>query len=282
MSELFIYAISLIVILWLWNRVYSGDGITSYYDEQLGHRVINNQYTVKEVLEIKEQFPSSDIPRKSDLPEAQKKLLTPSGELEEGLRVFDNDPNETVLTLNLGASKKQLLFKGNTVYQVQGSKLSEQLHSFTEANIDSIRYVNYLDKDTMLMVARATNKRETDLWQVDLNSYAMLHLSDESYYEFERPPLVFTPDGFDGVIAIYYSETERFGFINHFSTPKYSTLRIYSPKYPKGEDIVRYSHQAGTIIDVTFDGQALLITSDPNKPFHYDKPLRDWKLFIRD
>lgn len=262
--------------------MFTGKLTDAYYKANLGYRALDEVIDITELFREQDEYPETYFPKQSDLPCSCEMLLSEQGVLTEGIAIFDSEVDRSVISLLLKQSKQKLLFDNSSVHSIENGELGKLLHKFSNPVMESIRYVNYINEKTILMIANPDTQPhvQTRLWQVDLECFEKVLLTDNAYYEFARPPLILTPCGFDGVVVAYYSEVERFGFINHDSTPKFSVLRIYSDKYLEGGDLVEFNHDAGTIVDVTFDTGALIVITDPNRPGKYDQPLRYWQVSI--
>ncbi len=274
------------MLIWLWNKLYnklfSGKFTDAYYKANLGYRTLDKIVDVTEVFNDSDEYPETYFPRESDLPVRCEMLLSEQGGLTEGRAIFASEEDKPVISLLLKQSKQKLLFNNSSIHTIENGEFGKLLHKFNNPVMESIHYANYINEKTILMIANPEGQPhiQTHLWQVDLQSFEKRLLSGDTYYAFSRPPLVLTPSGFDGVVVAYYSEVERFGFVNHDSAPKFSVLRIYSDKFPEGIDLVEFSHEAGTIVDVACEAGNLIVITDPNRPAKYDRALRHWKISI--
>jgi len=210
-------------------------------------------------------------------------MLTPTGELTEDPHSFDNDGSHNVLSLTVTGSKTQLIFQHSTIYEQLGNRLGKTIHTFNNPIMQSIRYVNSVNDGIILMAADpdTNNSVDTKLWQVNLDTFEKTLLSEQPYFTFEFPPKVLTPEGYNGVIVIYYSGVVSYGYGGDVSRPEVSTIRIYSDIYPQGYDLVSFHYKAGTIFDVKLAGDKLLFIGDPSRPSsieNHERPARFWQV----
>ena len=164
-----------VIMLWnkLWSKLFDGQFIAAFYRQELGYRTINTDVKVQVIFQEKEIFPTAYSPISSSLPEAHNILLSPDGMLEEGIIFVDEDPRKAVILLQLGQSDNQLVFTKNTVYESDGIQLGMQLYQFEQPEMESIHYVNYINDETILMIANPNTQPhvQTKLWQVNLKSF---------------------------------------------------------------------------------------------------------------
>ncbi|PKF62716.1 hypothetical protein CW745_04655 [Psychromonas sp. psych-6C06] len=217
----------------------------------------------------------------SDLPVGIEMVLTGSGEIKENEPFNRHEDDKPALQLTLEKSLRQLLFVGNKVYQQDGDELGPLLHQFNE--FSHFSFVNYIDENTILIVASLAEFQhvENRLWQVNLSDFSKMLLSSDPYFTFSRPPKTITPAGSASVIVIYYSGNYAFGHGGHSSRPKQSTIRLYSPKYLQGNELVMINYKGGTVIDARFEGESIVLTADPSRPFTVDdreRPARFWSV----
>ncbi|MDO6761492.1 hypothetical protein Q4566_14870 [Tamlana sp. 2_MG-2023] len=242
----------------------------------------NPNIQIEELSNTDAQIITEFMPSDGDLPVAKEFLMTPEGELRDELHVFD-DENRTVLVFKLKDTDTTLVFLDNTIHLQQDHKLGELIHTFKNPVMKSIWFVNYVNTDTILMIANPDTQKHVDtkLYQVNLKTFEKTLLSKNPYYCSNRPPKLLKPEGLDGSIAIYYSGTVSFGFGGHSSRPEISTVRIYNKQYLQGHDIASFTYKAGTITHAKIEGDKLILTGDPSRPItcdNYEKPARFWQI----
>lgn len=237
-----------------------------------------------QVIELKHSLPPGPYeykPSSGDVPAARDILLTPEKDLEEGQRVFDSDPSRTVLLLESSNDQPDKVFDGNNVFANDNQHLGNQLHSFDEPPLQTLRYVGGINSEWFLLAgdAEANPYANSKLWQVSHATYARKLLTEDPYFPFNRPPRVFLPEGFMGVVLVYYTGSVDFGFGGDSSRPKYSVIRLYTEDYPSGHDVARFSFRAGTIIDVKYVDDFLILYGDPSRPSSKKRlPPRLWRI----
>jgi len=216
-------------------------------------------------------------------------MLTPAGVLTDDPQSFDNDGSHNVLPLTLANSNTnsytKFIFQGSTVYEQAGNRIGRTIHTFNKPTMQSIRYVSNINNGIILMAADPDTHSyvDTKLWQVDIQSFEKTLLSEKPYYTFELAPKVLSPEGYNGVIVIYYSGGISYGYGGDVSRPELSTVRLYSDTYPQGHDLVSFHYKAGTIIDVSVAGDKLIFTGDPSRPTsidNHERPARFWQVTL--
>jgi hypothetical protein len=51
-------------------------------------------------------------------------------------------------------------------------------------------------------------------------------IAEDTYFTFVRPPVVFRPKGFGGLVLVYYTGSVNYGFGGDSSRPEFSFIRI--------------------------------------------------------
>lgn len=220
-------------------------------------------------------------PDSGDVPAAREILLTPENKLLDGRRVYDSDPNRTVSLLESADGNPDKVFDRNDVYAVDGKRLGGLIHSFVGPSLQTLRYVGGLSQKLFLLEGDPEGSQFSDskLWQVSHSDYSRELLSEDPYFTFYRPPRIFRPAGFPGCVLVYYVDSVDYGFGGDCSRPKYSVVRLYTENYPHGHDVVRFSFRAGTIVEVKYQGGALVLYGDPSRPGSSERrPPRVWRL----
>jgi hypothetical protein len=106
-------------------------------------------------------------------------------------------------------------------------------------------------------------------------------IAEDTYFTFVRPPVVFRPKGFGGLVLVYYTGSVNYGFGGDSSRPEFSFIRIYNETYKEGLDVAKFGFKAGTIVHVEWRDNALIATGDPNRPAAAQKeprPARIWRI----
>jgi hypothetical protein len=236
------------------------------------------------VVEVEHSLPPLPYeyrPGSGDVPAAREILLTPAGELQEGRRVFDKDPNRTVRLLESTEGWPDKVFDGNDIFARSDGHLGERLHSFAEPSLQILRYVGGINDDWFLLAGdpEGSPYTNTKLWQVSRADYSRSLLAEDPYFTFDRPPRLFRPEGFAGTVLVYYTGSVDFGFGGDSSRPKHSVIRLFTEDYPSGHDVARFAFRAGTIVDIKYENGALILYGDPSRPGSEKRlPPRLWRL----
>lgn len=225
-------------------------------------------------VEIQEQthnlppLPYEYRPDSGDAPSARTMLLTPSGTLEEGTRVYDSDPNREVNLLEHQDGVPAWVLTGNEVFATQDNRLGEAIHQFSDPALGTLRYVGQLNPHWFLLSGDPEGSQGVDdkLWQVSRQDFSRQLLTEDPYFTFARPPRVFYPLGFAGTVLVYYVDSVHFGFGGDSSRPKYSVVRVYTDAAPEGRDLAKLSFRAGTVVNVQYQDETLLLHADPTPP----------------
>lgn len=238
---------------------------------------------VIEISNNEKALPYEYKPGTGDLPGSKEMVLLSGGKIEDTRRVFDNDPGKEVDVLIRTKELQSLVFKGNDVYQFDAFKLGKKIGSYFNPELKFVRHILPVNKSFVLVNGDRVGATYADpyLWQVNTITFDKIILAKDPYYSFERPPKVFMPHNFDGVVIVYYTGEYSYGFGGDSSRPKFSVVRVYTDEYPKGKDLVKFDFKAGTIVDVKWEDSSLILSGDPSKPGGEDKnrkPARVWKI----
>ncbi|MFT6985434.1 MAG: hypothetical protein ACJAT7_001243 [Psychromonas sp.] len=245
-------------------------------------QILDNNIQVEEKENVTQQVINVDRKHKSALPLSEKLDLTSQGKLIKRDIFSNEDQHTAVISLRLGNTERELIFKKNSIYERQDNQIGKLLHELDLSKM-KIQSANYVNEQIVLLSGMATAPKAfgTYLWQIDLNSFEVILLTTDLYFS-SIPPKILTAKGFDGVIAIYYQDSFIFGFGGDCTQPRISTIRLYSSKYPQGHDIAKFSYKAGTIIDVSVENGVLILTGDPSRPQNgsdnHHRPARFWKI----
>ena len=236
------------------------------------------------VVEVEHSLPPLPYeykPSSGDVPAAREVLLTPTGELQEGRRVFDKDPNRIVRLLDSTEGQLDKVFDGNDIFAKKDERVGGRIHSFAEPSLQILRYVGGVNGDWFLVAGdpEGSPYTNTKLWQVSHADYSRSLLTEDPYFTFDRPPRLFRPEGFAGEVLVYYTGSVDFGFGGDSSRPKHSVIRLFTEDYPSGHDVARFAFRAGTIVDIKYENGALILYGDPSRPGAEKRlPPRLWKL----
>lgn len=218
-----------------------------------------------------------------DVKTAAEMVLLDSGELVKGRRAFDDSPGKEVLVLERETNRPGLIFSGNQVFKVEQGRLGGEYGAFSELEPFTVPHVSPLNSGSFLMAGYPadTLREHLYLWQVDDITLKKTQVAKDIYYCFLRPPMVFQPKGFDGVVVVYYVGSLDYGFGGDASRPEFSYIRIYNKRYEHGVDVAKFGLKAGTIVDIKSEGHNLIATGDPSRPSaagQEPRPARVWKI----
>jgi hypothetical protein len=210
------------------------------------------------------------------LPAAQTMLLHEDKSITKGERVFDADPAQEVLVIMDQMPGRSLVFKHNEVFVFDDFKLGSLVGRYSNPELGIIRHVTPVNEQYILVEGDPATSQHSDpkLWQLNKNTFTKNTVSEDVYYSFVRPPMVFKPGGFNGTVVVYYTGSINYAFGGDSSRPEWSVLRIYTEDYPDGIDIAKFGFKAGTIIDVQWKDEALIVTGDPSLPGMAQQPAR--------
>ncbi|WP_160153554.1 hypothetical protein [Microbulbifer sp. ALW1] len=222
-------------------------------------------------------------PRAGAVAAAESLLLRPDGLLEADDSHFDGDPRKGVLALADPKKDAAWILSESRIYLREGDRIGRELVNFGGTPFTGFGYVAGLNEDWFLVAgdSGAHKYPETMLWQVSRENFETRLLEKNPYFTFSRPPKTFTPSGFEGVLLAIYRGVVSYGFGGDCSRPRYSILRAYTPAYPDGIDLARFSFKAGTIVDVQYQDGTMQVIGDPSRPGAAGKdrrPPRVWNL----
>ncbi len=214
-------------------------------------------------------------------------VLLENGELSDKRRVFDDDPGREVNVLPASNNSSSLLFDRNQIFEVVDGRRSQVLGAFSDPEVQSVRHVSAIDDNNLLLIAtpKVEDAFHSHAYNVNRRTFEKTQVVENTYFTSARPPAVFKPRGFDGVVAVIYSETYTFAFGGDSSAPQLSTVRLYDSKNPEGKNILRFGFKAGTIVDVRFEDDKLIAVGDPTRPANENKeflPRIEWVIELAD
>lgn len=250
----------------------------------------NNEYEMYvndlEVVEISNNEKALPYEFNSDTGEIEgssQKTLSDDGAIADVIRFFSGDPEKSVEVLLREGNSSSLVFKKNEVYEFDGYKLGSKVGEFSNPALDLIRHVMPVNEKYVLVNGDRINAPYADpyLWQVEVKTLKKEILTEDPFFSHSRPPKIFIPDGYNGVVIVYYVGSYSFGYGGGSSVPKFSVIRVYNNKYHEGKDIAKFAYKAGTIVDARWEKDALILTGDPSKPDGKKsarRPARVWKI----
>ncbi len=231
-----------------------------------------------------------------DVPGEFTLMLQDDGRLLEGQAYFDHQierqrsaieymTSDASLFYCLIQQEQQLFFgraQANEFETVEGQEdrllrvrtITEPFADLSHWGFSEFSYWAAIDQDHFLMVSTEQGKNHWDdkLWQINRHDLSKTFLADKPYFTHAIPPKVFQPPSFDGSILVHYTDSVDYAFGGDSSRPKYSTVRVFTPQFPEGQDVVKLGFEAGMVVDVSVvEGQLELLT-DPSLPAMADKP----------
>lgn len=220
-------------------------------------------------------------PGTGDIDGSKVMVFTTEGILEDRRRWFDDDPGREVEVVVRDQELKSLVFKENGIYEIGSKNLAKKIGSYSNPELSLVRQP--VNKNIMLVNGDRVEAQYADpwLWQLDLNTFEKFLLTKDPYYSHSRPPKIFINKNTGEKIVIYYTGDYSFGFGGHSSRPKNSVVRIYNKQFPEGNDLASFAFKAGTIVNVDWYDNDIILTGDPSKPTGSKKdrmPARKWKL----
>ena len=204
---------------------------------------------------------------KGDSQPALEALLEEDGTFTPGKAYFSEQLDRRYELLISPNNHYSFAIKGPNFYKLSNNKLGAKLPDISNPQVADARFTMPIDDTMFLMVSDRveTEYADTWLWQVNADTFEKELLSDDPYYEFERSPLVFMPEGLDGKVVIYFTGDYSWGYGGQ-SRPKNSVIRLYNNDNPSGVDLVKFDFASGTILDLKFENNALLLMGDPRTP----------------
>lgn len=208
---------------------------------------------------------------------SREAILTSAGVISSDVFDADLTVDRHISILDAQGPSPAKLFLSSHIYGVDGDRIGSYIHAHEEIHVSTIRHIASLNDDWFLMASSPYSSAE-ELWQISHHDYSHLLLTDTPYYTSE-PPHLFKPDGFSGMILVYYSGIVTFGYGGDSSRPHFSTIRLFNAEHPVGIDIARLSLNAGKVVDIKIEGDAIIAYCDPNLPnSETDLPLNVWKI----
>lgn len=214
-------------------------------------------------------------------------LLSEDGTLVDEKRVYDNDPRAEVEVLWGRTGQQALAFKKNEVFNVTDRKIGSRIGEFSNPALSIVRHVSSVNEKYLLAVGDPVTSPHNDsrLFQVDRATLIKTEIAEVIYYTFVRPPMVFNPSGFNGIVVVYYTGVLRYDFEGIGGAPKLSFVRIYNSDFPDGVDIAKFGFKAGVIVDVKWENKILILTGNPSHPSSTGQPrlpARVWQVQLPD
>lgn len=218
-----------------------------------------------------------------DLPAGKEMVLYDDGTIVDERRTHDDSPGVEVEILLSETGNSSLVFRKNEVFIFDNFKLGTRIGEYSNPALGIIRHVSFINEKYILIEGDPADATYADsyLWQVERTTLKKEKLAGDIYFSFERPPMVFSPSGFGGVVIVYYTGSFLYAYGGDNSRPKFSVIRIYNNDFPDGKDVAKFGFKAGTIVDVRWENESLILTGDPSRPAMADKPrvpARIWHL----
>jgi len=240
---------------------------------------------VAEISDNEQPLPYEYQPGTGDVAAADEMLLFEDGMIEPGRRVYDNDPRKQVHVLSGNQASQSLVFKGNDVYRFVNNRLGDHIGTISSPALRSVSHVTVVTDNALLLAGYLASVPHADvrLYQINLPDWRQEEIAVDPYYTFSRPPKIFKPDGFDGVVVVYYTGEYSFAYGGDSSRPKYSVIRVYNKAFSEGRDVVKLGFKAGTVVNMSWQNGALILRADPSLPAMMNKPrmpARVWRVIL--
>jgi hypothetical protein len=243
---------------------------------------------ISEISRNERPWPNQNSYRNLDTGDVQpavEMVLLNDGRLSSERRVFDKDPGKEVQVIKDTNQKPQYIFTNNQVYHAKEGNCGKLFGSFSNPELSIVRHVSHLNHRYFLMIGDPTTYKYaySYIWQVDKNNLEKHKIAEDPYFTFVRPPMIFRPEGFGGLVLVYYIGSVNYGFGGDSSRPEFSYIRIYNDKFEQGLDIAKFGFKAGTIVNVEWENNALIATGDPSRPaaaYQEPRPARVWRIEI--
>ena len=232
-------------------------------------------------------LPSHEHPNTGDMKSGREMLLRDDGYIEEGQRVFDDDPRLAVLVSSNPVRHDAFVVVDNEVYEYATGYKGNRLHDLTEKGISYVSYVLPINAKYMLLegdTPGSSSAEETMLWQVDYAGFNKTLLTNDPYFSFIRPSKVFVFKETNEQVVVYYIGSYDFAFGGDASRPVWSVIRIYNSQHPEGWNIAKFGYRAGTVLQVDKVTDGYIVTADPSLPAMTEKPRlppTQWKIAVR-
>lgn len=213
-----------------------------------------------------------------DLASSVELELLDDGSIADTKHRYNDESIQLVKVLISNAELPSLVFKENQVYKFENNKLGPLLGQFSNPELSFIRHVVAVNNKYILVSGDSadSNYVDTYLWQVDVTTLEKVKIAGDLYYSFIRPPKIFISKDNNEIAVIYYTGSRNYAFGGNSSRPKLSVIRIYNSKFPEGKDIVNFSFKAGTIIDITWKNDGLILVGDPTPPRTHQLAAKVW------
>ncbi len=253
----------------------------------LESKALLNDITIREISNNEKPWPQMSRHERSqstgDLKPAKEMVVFDNGQLTSERRAYDSSPGKEVFVLHDEQNNPQLIFRRNKVFKVKDGQRGDLLGYFSDPKVTFVRHVSALDEKYFLLIGDPSTVKYpySYLWQVDKANLKKTKIAEDLYFVFEKPPMIFKPKGFEGIIVIYYTGSVDYGFGGDSSRPEFSHIRIYNDQFTNGTDIAKFGFKAGTIVDVKWSNGALILTGDPSRPLSAEmkpKQARVWEI----
>lgn len=202
----------------------------------------------------------------------------PNGELLKTEDTFSSDPDTAYQRLKTPHFDIAFL-KGN-LYSISENIVSNTFNeNWAKQGFSHIAYAGYISHKFFIAIASRPQEFTRGLYQIDASTKQASIISNDTYFSFARPPIIFYFN--DVTVVIYYVGDYSYGFGGDASSPQKSIVRVYNTQFPNGEDIAEISFASGTIVDVAQKERTLILTGDPSRPAASQqtrRPPRRWHL----
>lgn len=262
------------------------------FDTANDYKILIPNLDIDEISENENTLPEKILNPESDTGDvvAAKRMII----LEDGLTIreknqfeFDPDNEVTVLIRN----SKSLIFKRNEIFAWDDYKIGNKVGELSDPPLGVIRLVLPIN-DRLILIAgdpASSPYPDTHLWQVSVDTFEQKQIAKQVYFTHKRPTKIFVSDknnhlgNSQEIALIYYTGEERFFSYGGGATkPKRSIVRVYNDQYPNGQDMAEFNYKAGTIVDVKWQSDEIVLISDPSPPKMASNkpklPVRVWKL----
>ncbi len=251
-----------------------------------GEEPLSEGVIIREISKNEKPWPGQSLfgeLNTGDIQAAVEMVMLDDGQLLSERRFFDSDPGKEVEVIKDANQKPEYIFTGKRVYHAKNRKRGKLLGSFSDPEVSVVRYASHLNDKFFLMIGDpATYKYAYSyLWQVNKNNLEKRKIAEGTYFTFVRPPMIFRPRGFGGLVVVYYTGSVNYGFGGDSSRPEFSFIRIYNDRFKEGLDIAQFGFKAGTIVHVEWSDNAIIATGDPSRPaaaLMEARPARIWRI----
>ena len=230
------------------------------------NRIFVTGVSLEEVERIEPPLEYEYLPKAGNLPISQDILTNEDLSFVFGSASFDNDVERQYLYLE--SPDYSFAFKEDVLYSVVSDKLGEKDKRWSDLGIKMVRHAAYIHSELMLVFGDNASLEyfPTNIYLINPYTFDNKIIASDPYYSFARPPKVIQLDNFNGIVLIYYIGSYSYAYGGDSSRPKKSIVRVFNEQYVTGIDVVEMSFASGTIVDVYFENNSLILTGDPSRP----------------